>query len=196
MKFKKIMFIFVFICIIIFGIFYYNFFLLGNNIISRSQEEIVDNILNDLSSYEADITVKVISNKNENYYNMYQIVDNEYSKCTINSPENIKGLSIELGNGKLKISNAKLNMEKTYDNYELILNNSLFLNVFINDYKNNESKNDYIVFSSKLNNNHSTYIKYKELYVDKQTGIPKELIIKDNTQKTCISIIYNDIKIK
>ncbi len=200
MNLKKIMFIFVFICMIIFGIFYYNFFYLGNNIISRSQEEIVDNILNDLSYYEADITVKVISNKNENYYNMYQIVDNEYSKCTINSPDSIKGLSIELGDGKLKISNAKLNMEKTYDNYELILNNSLFLNVFINDYKNNESKNyeenDYIVFSSKLNNNHSTYIKYKELYVDKKTGIPKELIIKDNTKKTCISIIYNDIKIK
>lgn len=200
MGFKKIMFIFVFICIIIFGIFYYNFFLLGNNIISRSQEEIVDNILNDLSSYEADITVRVISNKNENYYNMYQIVDNEYSKCTINSPDNIKGLSMELGDGKLKITNAKLNMEKTYDNYEVILNNSLFLNVFANDYKNNESKtyeeNDYIVFSSKLNNNQSTYIKYKELYVDKKTGFPKELIIKDNTKKTCISIIYNDIKIK
>ncbi len=179
MNLKKIMFIFVFICMIIFGIFYYNFFYLGNNIISRSQEEIVDNILNDLSYYEADITVKVISNKNENYYNMYQIVDNEYSKCTINSPDSIKGLSIELGDGKLKISNAKLNMEKTYDNYELILNNSLFLNVFINDYKNNESKNyeenDYIVFSSKLNNNHSTYIKYKELYVDKKNRYSKRI---------------------
>lgn len=198
MKNRKIMFIFVFICIIVFFSLYYIFVKLGNNKI-RSQDEIVDNILNNLNNYEANIKVKVCSNKNENYYEMYQIVNNKYSKSVINSPDNIKGVTIELKDNKLKISNTKLNMERTYEDYQLIMNNSLFLNVFINDYLNNESKtyeeNDYIVFSTKLSNNQNTYIKYKELYVDK-TGKPKELIIKDDTKKTCISIQYNDIKIK
>ena len=198
MKLKRIMFIFVFICITVFIILYYIFCILGNNKI-RSQEEVVDNILIRLDKYEADVKVHAISNKNDNYYDMHQIVDNGYSKCTINSPDSVKGIEIELSDNKLKIANTKLNMERTYDDYKAIMNNSLFLNVFANDYKNSESKtyeeNDYIVFSSKLNSP-NTYIKYKELYVDKKTGKPKELIIKDNTKKTCISIIYNDIKIK
>ncbi len=70
MKSKKLLLIFVLICITIFFIFYYIFFILGNNI-NRSQDEIVDNIINKTNEYEANIDVKVISNKNENYYKMY-----------------------------------------------------------------------------------------------------------------------------
>lgn len=199
MKFKKIMFIFVPICITIFFIFYYNFFILGNNI-NRSQEEIVDNIINKISEYEANIEVKIISNKNENYYKMYQKVTNEKSVLIINEPDNIKGLEIENISNKLIVRNTKLNMQKIYEQYKFLLNNSLFLNVFINDYKTNTSKvyeeNDELIFEVELDSNKSTYIKYKELHVDKITGIPRELIIKDNTKKTYISIKYNNIKIK
>lgn len=199
MKNKKLMFIFVFICIIVFIIFYYIFSILGNNK-NRNKSEIVDNILNSFDKYEADIMVKVTSNKTENYYNIYQIVENEYSKSIVNSPENIKGVVIELEKNNLKITNTKLNMEKIYTDYNEIMNNSLFLNVFSRDYKNNESKmyeqNEEIILETKLNNNPNTYIKYKELHLDKKTEMPKELIIKDNTKKTHISIIYNNIKIK
>ncbi len=199
MKSKKLMLIFVSICITIFFIFYYNFFILGNNI-NRSQEEIVDNIINKVNEYEANIEVKVVSNKNENYYKMYQIVNNEKNVQIINEPENIKGLEIENISNKLIIRNTKLNMKKIYDQYEFLLNNSLFLNVFINDYKNNTSKvyieNDELIFEVELDSSKSTYIKYKELHVDKISGVPRQLIIKDNTKKTYISIIYNDIKIK
>ncbi|HIT71884.1 MAG TPA: hypothetical protein IAD08_08270 [Candidatus Scatovivens faecipullorum] len=199
MKSKKLLLIFVLICITIFFIFYYNFFILGNNI-NRSQDEIVDNIINKTNEYEANIDVKVISNKNENYYKMYQIVNDEKSIQIVDGPENIKGLEIENISNKLIIRNTKLNMEKIYDQYEFLLNNSLFLNVFIEDYKKNTSKiyeeNDELIFEVKLDSSKSTYIKYKELHVDKISGVPRQLIIKDNTKKTCISIIYNDIKIK
>lgn len=199
MKSKKLLLIFVLICITIFFVFYYNFFILGNNI-NRSQDEIVDNIINKTNEYEANIDVKVISNKNENDYKMYQIVNDEKSIQIVDEPENIKGLEIENISNKLIIRNTKLNMEKIYDQYEFLLNNSLFLNVFIEDYKKNTSKiyeeNDELIFEVKLDSSKSTYIKYKELHVDKISGVPRQLIIKDNTKKTCISIIYNDIKIK
>ena len=199
MKSKKLLLIFVLICITIFFVFYYNFFILGNNI-NRSQDEIVDNIINKTNEYEANIDVKVISNKNENDYKMYQIVNDEKSIQIVDGPENIKGLEIENISNKLIIRNTKLNMEKIYDQYEFLLNNSLFLNVFIEDYKKNTSKiyeeNDELIFEVKLDSSKSTYIKYKELHVDKISGVPRQLIIKDNTKKTCISIIYNDIKIK
>ncbi len=199
MNLKKIMFIFVLICIIIFFIFYYIFCVLGNNK-NRNQNEIVDDILNNIKEYEASISVTVKSNKNENYYSMNQKVDGNNSKLIMNSPDSIKDMTVEINNNVLKITNTRINMEKIYNDYEFVLNNNLFLDTFIEDYKNNESKtyeeNNEIILETKLNNNSSTYIKFKELHLDKVTGLPKELIIKDNTKKTRISIIYNDIKIK
>ncbi|MBR3832306.1 MAG: hypothetical protein IKJ72_01600 [Mycoplasmataceae bacterium] len=91
---KKIVFIFAIICIIVFFIFYYIFCISGNNII-RNQNELPEDIFNKLEKYEANIDVNVISNKNENVYNMQQIVDENISKIIVNSPRNAKGLEIE-----------------------------------------------------------------------------------------------------
>ena len=199
MKSKKNVFIFVLICIIIFSIFYYIFCILGNNK-NRNQNEIVDNILKKLENYEANVTVSVMTNKNKTIYNMKQIYNKNESKTIINSPENIKGMVIENTNNTLKITNPIINMEKVYEDYDFILNNDLFLNVFINDYKNNSSEiheqDNELILSIKLNNKTSTYIKYKELYLNKETKLPLTLEMKDDSQKTKICIIYNDIKIK
>lgn len=196
---KKIVFIFAVICITIFLIFYYIFCISGNNII-RNQNEFVEDIFEDLKDYEANIEVTVKSNKNENKYNMYQVVDNENSKLIVNSPENVNGLIIEIKDGQLKISNNKVNMEKIYENYKTIINNALFLNSFIEDYENNEvemyENDEEIIIKININNNTNTYIKSKELYIDKTSKLPKKLIIKGNTQNINTSIIYNDIKIK
>ena len=94
---KKIMFIFGIICIIFFLIFYYIFCIYGNNNI-RNQNELLKDIFKKLERYEANIDVEVISNKNENKYNMFQIVDGENSKLVVNTPENVKGLEIEFDN--------------------------------------------------------------------------------------------------
>ncbi len=199
MNSKKLMFVFVFICISIFLIIYYIFSSFGNNKF-RNQNEIVDNILNKFNNYEANILVTITTNKNENNYEMFQEVSEKNSKTIINSPENIKDMIIEINDNTLKITNTKINMEKIYEEYDGILNNDLFLNKFTKDCENNNfkfyEKNEKIILETILNNNSSTYIKYKELYLDKKTNLPTELIMKDNTKKACIRIIYNDIKIK
>ena len=135
---KRIMFVFGIICIIFFCGFYYIFFIYGNNNI-RNQNEFVEDVFKKLEKYEANVDVEVISNKNENKYNMVQIVDGEYSKLIVNTPENVKGLEIEFKDENLKITNEKNNMEKVYENYKLLIKNSLFVNSFIEDYKNYES---------------------------------------------------------
>lgn len=188
------------ILLIIFFIFYYKNSRNGNNIISKSQDEIIEYILNDFKEYIATIEVTVTSNRNENIYSIRQEVTENLSVEEVLSPESINGLKIQLEGNSLKVSNTELQLEKIYNNYETLLNNSLFLNVFIEDYKTNESKNyeenGKIILETSLENNSSTYIKYKKLYVDKETGKPTKLEIKDNTKKTRICIIYNDIEIK
>ena len=139
MKNKKNVFVFAIICITFFIIFNYIFCVSGNNII-RNQNEFVEDIFKKLENYEANIEVIVISNKNENKYNIYQVVDNEYSKLIVNSPENIRGLEIEIKDENFKITNGNQEMTKIYENYKPIINNSLFINSFIDDYKNNETE--------------------------------------------------------
>lgn len=198
MKNKKNMFIFAIICILIFLFIYYIFSILGNNK-NRSQEEIVENILNENCNYEANITVDVFSNKNQNTYEMYQLVENNKSKLVVKSPKEIENLTIENDGNTLKINNSKLNLERNYENYESIINNNLFLNTFLKDSSKNDlnvyEKENELIIETKSNNN-NTYARYKELHLDLETNLPKELLIKDNTKKTSIRIIYNDIKIK
>lgn len=90
-------------------------------------------------------------------------------------------------------------MQKIYENYNEVTNNSLFLNNFAEDYKINESEiienEEEIIVKINLKNN-NTYIKTKELYINKETKLPTKLLIKGDSQKTNTSIIYNDIKIK
>ena len=196
---KKMMFIFAIICIIIFFIFYYIFCISGNNII-RNQKEFIEDIFRKLKHYEADIDVTITSNKNENKYNMKQIVDGKNSKIIINSPENVKGLEIEIKEGNLKIINEKTNMEKVYKNYKDLINNSIFIGSFIKDFEEfkcqiQENEEEIVIKINKTMEN-NTYTNIKELYLDKKTGLPQKLLIKDNSQKINTSIIYNDIKIK
>lgn len=195
---KKAVFIFAVICIIVFFIFYYIFCLFGNNK-DRNQNEFVEDILKKLECYEANIDVIIRSNKNENRYNMQQIVDKDYSKLILNTPDNVKGLILEINNKTLRVSNRKIEMEKIFENYKFINDNLLFLSTFIEDYKDNKStiyEENGEIFIEILLKHNNTYIKSKTLYLDKQTNMPNRLIIKDEAQNINTSIIYNDIKIK
>lgn len=193
------MYIFVLICIIFFMIFYYIFLLSGNNI-NRNQKEFVEEILKKLKSYEANLTVVVNSNKNNNEYKMYQEVSSKSSKLAVNNPQNVNGLCIELKENKLIISNEKTKMQKVYENYNNFVNESIFLNTFIEDYENNkaeiEENEQEIIVKLEMKDNEDTYIKFKELYINKESEIPTKLIIKDNNQSIKTSIIYTDMKIK
>ena len=192
------MFLFAVICITLFIIFYYNFGNIGNNK-DIIQDKIADKILEKFNNYEAKISVNVISNKNENFYEMNQYVSNNYMKMIINYPENIKGIIIEIKDNTLRILNTILNMEKVYENYGIITNNSLFLNTLIKDAKENdytfEETNDEIVLKIEVKTSKNTYVRYKELHMDKNYN-PKYLIIKDTSKIVRIRIVYTDIKFK
>jgi len=197
-KLKKII-ISTIIFFIIFIIFYYKNFIFGNNIIkNRSNEKA---ILNEFKNYNAEIEVKITNNKTENLYKIYQEVNNNSSMQEIIEGEDIEGVRIELKQNNLKISNTKLGLEKNYKNYEGILNNSIFLNSFVNDYLNKKNSTNYfeeneqIIMEVKLNNTKNTYIKYKKLYIDKKTLKPIKMKIEDYTKKETISIIYNNVEL-
>lgn len=199
---KKLMLFLVLIILLLNIVFfikiYYKKIIIGNNISSKSTQEIVDNILN-MKSYDTNITVRIISNKNQNTYvlNQSNIEDRIY-KQEVLEPENIKGTMIIYNNGKLNVTNTKLNLNNIYENYEYITNNQLLLNSFVNDYKNNKTKdineneNNIIM---KVETDVNKYIVLKTLIIDKNTGKPKELQIKDSSQNTLVYILYNRIEI-
>lgn len=197
---KKIV-IFVVIFFIIFCIFYYKNFLFGNNIIKNRSEKEIEQILNNLQNYNAQIDVTVTSNKTKNCYQMYQEVKQDYSMQKIINGENLDGLKIEINQNNLKIQNTKLKLEKIYENYKDILNNAMFLNTFAKEYQTQENitnyyeENDEIILEVTLQNNQNTYIKYKKLYINTKTLLPTKLEIRDNNKNETISIIYNNIEI-
>ena len=198
MHLKKILFIFVLICLVIFGFSYYIFLNNGNNK-TINQDKIANKVLKRFKNYEATISTCVISNKNENYYEINQFVTEDSMKMIINLPDNLRGIIIENTGNTLKILNTTLNMEKVYENYGLLVNNSLFLNTIENDIQKNgfslEKKDDEIILKVELKDSGSTYVKYKELYLDDNYN-PKKMIVKDDTKNVRIRIIYTDIKFK
>ena len=196
---KKIYIIFLVIFILIFLIFYYKKSKLGNNIINLNEEKIIENILSNNFKYEAKVEIKVYSNKNENkYFLKIKEDDEEFLIDEIDGKEDISGLRIEKKNEDLLIKNGKLKLEKIYEDYKEFTDNSLFLNSFSKEYNETNEKeeietNNGFIIKIKLKN-YNSYIKYKELYLDK-TGKPIKLIIKDSSKQPKICIKYNSVKI-
>ena len=168
----------------------------GNNM---NSQEIVDSLLN-LNSYKAKIKVQVNSNKNKNKYILWQEYNSE-NGCIqeVIEPENIAGIKITKKDNILNIENTNLNLKTIFDNYIGLEDNSLDLINFVNEFKeSNKSKYEekdgeikMILKSSKRNK----YIKNKVLYIDKESVLPKKLIIKDDNQNMTISIEYIEIEL-
>jgi len=172
----------------------------GNNISNKSVQEIALYIL-DINSYELTANITIESNKNTNVYMVKEkyIKDNNTCKQEILEPENLKDISFIYDGTSLKIQNTNLNLNKIYENYKYIGENSITLMSFINDYKESQESNiseneNEIILETKLKNGNK-YTAYKILYIDKATGNPSKLEIQDITQKTTIYILYNEIKI-
>lgn len=198
---KKSILILVFIILIVlFFLFIFRFmtksFKNGNNM---NSQEIVDNLLN-LSSYKAKIYVQVNSNKNQNKYILWQEYNTE-NGCMqeVLEPENIAGIKIIQKDNNLSIENSNLNLKTIYKNYKGLEDNSLDLINFLKDFKeeNNskyEERAEDIVMKTK-SNKENKYTKSKMLYIEKKSGKPKKLIIKDNNQNTTIFIEYIEIEL-
>lgn len=170
---------------------------IGNNITNKSIQEIEEYILN-ISSYEAKLEVTVQSNKNTNKYILKQkYINSKLEEQVVVEPSNIEGLTILYENGKLTVNNTKLNLQTVYDNYEETTQNNLWLNSFIEEYKNNNNRSisedsNYVIMTVNTANN---YEKVETLYINKNTGNPEKMIIQDKNQKNMVYILYNEIRI-
>ncbi len=175
----------------------------GHNMSNKNLEEIEKYIL-DISSYQAKMEITVESNKNTNKYLLEQIYQKDkMSKQTVLEPSNIEGLEIIYEAQKITINNSKLNLSKVYENYPNLVENCLWLNSFIEDYKqaknnNNTSikeENDIITMETKTRNENNRYIYHKQLLIDKKTGKPTKLLVQDINKKNLIYILYNEMKV-
>ena len=173
----------------------------GNNIPNKTLDEVQEYICN-INSYEATMEVTINSNKNTNKYKIKQTHDENEDIQEILEPENVKGIKFIYKNNTLQIINTNLNLTKIYNNYPYIESNNLWLNDFLEEYKqaDNENKeateNDEEVVLKLEVQNEDSNIKYKELYLDKKTGNPTKLLIQDNNKNTVIYILYSEITIK
>ena len=184
--------------IIIFIKMNYKNFKIGNNESNKSVNEVKEYILN-LNSYIAQIDVTITSNKNTNKYILKQEYSNQIQKQTVIKPENIEGIELSYKNDNLEISNSKLNLSKIYSNYPYLSENVLWLNSFIEIFKQNlenaevYEENEYIVMQVNLNN--QKYFAVRKLYLEKGTGKPKKMIVQDNNKNDIIYILYTEIDI-
>ena len=201
MKSKKLIFALVAIVVIaiitIFLIFYYKNQKSGNNTINKSKENIINDILN-MKCYNAKMDIKIETNKNNTNYVVTQKLENGKAIQEILKPENIAGVVTEYNGEKLVIKNSKLNLETTFQNYEYLVENRLWLDSFIEEYKNlsshkQDSKENEIILEVQRNDN--PYNVIKKLYIDKNTGKPSKLTVQDINQKTLVYILYTEIDI-
>lgn len=203
-KFLFILFIIVAIAIlltiisIIFSKKSYETMNIGNNNLNKTLEKVEDYILN-IKSYTATIEVTVNSNKNSNKYLIKQSHQEENDEQEVIEPGNIKGVKITYKDSSLKVENSKLNLEKIYNNYPYIESNILWLNSFIEEYKNStqkgiSEKNEKIIMQIRRKNDKKTAI--EELILDKKTLKPTQLSIMDNNKNTIVYILYNEIELK
>lgn len=171
----------------------------GNNLNNKTLAEIEEYILN-ISSYEAEISVEVQSNKNQTKYLLKQsYVSPNIEKQVVKEPSNIEGLETIYDGSKLTINNSKLSLTTIYENYEYLTDNFLWLNSFIEDYQNSLQKNIYeennkVIMEVKLKSQ-NPYVSSKKLVINKQTGNIEKLIVQDKNQKNLVYILYNEIKI-
>ena len=168
----------------------------GNNKNNKSVNQIEEYILN-MNSYKAIIEVTITSNKNENKYLIKQEHNSEKNIQKIEEPETIKNIEILQSGGKIEIKNSRLNLTNIYDEYPYITENILWLDSFINLYK--KEKNNKNIYEQKnkknmeLNNKNNKYFSLIKLYIDKNSGNPKKMIVQDNNQKNRIYILYKEI---
>lgn len=201
MKNKKVLFIlFILIILIIATIFlicYYKTRKNGNTIINKSEEEMIESILN-MKSYKAKLNITIETNKNKTQYVVEQSLENGKAKQEVLEPKNIAGVITEYDGTNMKIRNNKLDLETTFQNYQYIVENRLWLDNFLEEYKKSEerkvsSQENEIILEVKENKN--KYNVYKKLYINKKDAKPTKMIVQDINQKTLVYILYTEITI-
>ena len=149
-----------------------NFLKSGNTIINKSEEDIIEYVLN-INSYNAKLEIEVETNKNKNKYIVKQSLEKgNISKQEVLEPKNIAGIVTEFDGTNLKIINNELNLSTTFENYSYIVENKLWLNSFIEDYKKSNNskvttKENEIILEMR-NDDGNKYNIYRKLYINKK----------------------------
>lgn len=165
--------------------------------INKSEEEMVEFILN-MKQYTAKLDITIETNKNKTQYVVKQSLEKEKAKQEVLEPKNIAGVITEYDGTNLKIKNSQLDLETTFQNYQYMVENRLWLDSFIEEYKIGENtkitstENEIILEVKKQDN---PYHVDKKLYIDKKTGKPTKMIVQDINQKTLVYILYTEITI-
>ena len=169
----------------------------GNNTTSKSEEDIVNNILN-IKNYSARLDITIETNKNKTKYIVSQKIENGVATQEVEEPENIAGIKTEYDGTNLKISNNKLNLETTFQNDNYVVESRLWLDSFIEEYKTIQNTKKQIINNEiilEVRKNDSPYNVIKKLYIDKNNGMPTKMIVQDINQKTLVYILYTEITI-
>ena len=170
----------------------------GNNMSNKNLKEIEEYILS-IRSYNAKIEVEIQSNKNKNKYVLEQkYAEPNVQKQIVLEPSNIEGLETIFDGNNLKINNTKLNLSTIYENYSDVTSNFLWLNTFTEEYKkmietgkqNIIEQNGIIIMEIKDADEMN-----KKLYIDRKTGKPIKMQIKNVSKNTTVYILYNEIEI-
>ena len=194
MEKKKLIIILGILAVLVTSVIIY--FFIKNNY--KNLKEIEEYILS-IRSYNAKIEVEIQSNKNKNKYVLEQkYAEPNVQKQIVLEPSNIEGLETIFDGNNLKINNTKLNLSTIYENYSDVTSNFLWLNTFTEEYKkmietgkqNIIEQNGIIIMEIKdadeLN---------KKLYIDRKTGKPIKMQIKNVSKNTTVYILYNEIEI-
>lgn len=164
------------------------------NTINKSTDDLIEYILN-ISSYEAKLEVTIHSNKTTNQYRLEQSwLKPNYSKQIVKEPKNIENLEIIYNGKNLEVRNANLGLSKIYESYQYLNENRLWLNFFIENYKNDypiEENEEEVILSCKV----EKYNCKEKLYINKKSSMPAKLEILDNSNQTKIYIEYKEIKL-
>ena len=112
----------------------------------------------------------------------------------------MKGIKITTENNKITLENTDLNLTKIFEGYNGIEQNDMDLHKFIKDFENNISKsniyqNDEEIIIETISENNK-YVKNKTLYINRKTGKPSTMEIKDINKKITVYIVYNKVEMK
>ena len=116
----------------------------------------------------------MVTNKNKNKYVVIQSLEKgNISKQEVVEPKNIAGVVTQYDGANLKIINNNLNLSNTFENYSYVVENKLWINGFIEDYKKSNNskvttKENEIILEIK-NEDGNKYNVYRKLYIDKKT---------------------------
>lgn len=156
--------------------------------------------LSEMESYTCDATMKRISNKGENTYDIKQYYKSsgEY-RLEIVAPENLKGNYTVFDGEKICQYNSRIDGKIIVDVPESQQRNELFLGSFIKNYMKSE---DVSVAVDKMEGGKTTvleavipgdnkYLATEKLWVSNDTLDPVQLIIYDKDGKERFIVNYN-----